>query len=492
MKIDNWIQKARGFYKKTETIPLQMKAVVWFTICNFFVRGINFITAPIYTRVLSADAYGTVSIYNSYQQILLIFTTWELSLGAYTRGYLKYQKRQKEFTSNLLLLSNFITLVCLGPALLLRKIYFRLTDTGIMVLLLSFLLFLVQPSYNCWMYRKRYACEYKPVVFMTIILSLSTAIIPLFAVLGIRNSANIKIVSTLLVQILIYFPIYIRSVDVHTAIKDKEFYFKISKFSLRFQLPLLMHSLSFLILGQSDRMMIGEMVNKSSAGIYSVAYSLATIVTIFQSSINQIFQPYRYRKMEEQNAESIRRSTNILLLILSSVILCFILIAPEAVALLFPEEYYEAIWTIPPISVSVFFMFLYTIFVDVESYNEKTDYVMYASVICAIINIILNYFGIKVFGYIACSYTTLISYMLFSCMHYYFMKKTCKIRGIQEKYFDTKVILLISIAVLIGGVAITIFYNMRAVRSILFAVIILCIFLKKRSIYRLLFFIKNK
>ena len=465
--------------------PIQVKAAFWFVICNFLVKGISFITAPLFTRVLSTEDYGTVAIFSSYQQVILIFATLELSLGAYTKGYLKFKDRIAEFTSNLVVLSNVVTIICFIVFIFFKNIFFRLTGVSFVSVLLMFVLFLVQPSYQCWMYRKRYNYEYKKVVILTIMSSAASALFPLTAVMYVHNSAETKIVSTLAVGIVFALPFYVTSLFHGGIVRDKGFFAKTSFFCLKFQLPLVMHSLSFLILGQSDRMMIGWMVNKSAAGIYSVAYSLATVVSIFQSSMNQVFQPYRYQKMEAGDVNAIKNTTNSLLLVFAGLNFCFILIAPEVIKLLFPSDFYEAVWVIPPVSVGIYFAFLYSVFVDVESYYEKTKYVMYASLVCAVMNIILNYFGIGIFGYIACAYSTLISYILFAVMHYIFMKKTCSDRDIKEKYFDIKVIVLISIVFTASGIGLSFLYQKVMIRYIILTVICAVVFINRKIIIRL-------
>ena len=43
---------------KYKQMSLPAKAAIWFTICNFVLKGISFISGPIFTRVLSTDEYG--------------------------------------------------------------------------------------------------------------------------------------------------------------------------------------------------------------------------------------------------------------------------------------------------------------------------------------------------------------------------------------------------------------------------------------------------
>ena len=80
---------------------------------------------------------------------------------------------------------------------------------------------------------------------------------------------------------------------------------------------------------------------------------------------------------------------------------------------------------------------------------------------CAVLNLILNYIFINIFGYQAAAYTTFFCYLFFCFIHYLFYKKVCKelLDGIQ--IYDIKFILVLSIAVILSGFAI------MAVNSIL-------------------------
>ena len=80
--------------KQYNSLSLQSRAAIWFVICNILVKGFNFFSAPIFASLLSSDQYGIVSVYNAYQQILVIFATLELYLAA-------YNKQPSTFTNSL-------------------------------------------------------------------------------------------------------------------------------------------------------------------------------------------------------------------------------------------------------------------------------------------------------------------------------------------------------------------------------------------------------
>ena len=471
-----------------KSLSLPVKATFWFTICNFILKAISFITVPLFARYLSTEEYGIVSVYNSYQQIFMIFATLELSMGAYQRGIIKFKEQICLFTQSIQMLWSFITAVLFIVVFTFRGIFIHLTDTNITILTLMFVYFLVQPAYECWVNRKRFSYDYKSVVFFTIVFTLFVTLIPLGCIIFIDQKAILRIASTLIVQIIFCLPFYLKNINFKRASKNKDLIKGHIKFALSFQLPLLFHSLSYFILAQSDRIMIGAMVGKSEAAIYSVAYSLSNVVIIFQTSINQVLKPWRYQMMEKREYGLISNITNMLLLFFGIFLLLFILIAPEVMKLLFNESYYEAVWTIPPITLSVYFMFLYSIFTDIESYFYKTKYIMYGSVVCAVINIILNYFGIIYFGYISCGYATLISYVIFAIMHYVFMSKSCDESGINTHIFNKKIIIFLSISYIVLTLIFVIIYQIILIRYlIVFVIIILCIFNRKK-IY---FLVKN-
>ena len=478
-----------NFFTKYHALPVTIKATFWFTICSFILKGISFITVPIFASILSTTEYGKMSIYYSYEQIFLIFATLEMSIGAYQRGILDFKDDNILFTSSLIVLGNILTILLFAIFSCFSGLLSSLTNMSSVIMVLMFSYFFVQPAYNAWLTKKRFSFEYKPAVISTILFTLSTTLISLLFVDVVQKSAQMKIGSMLIVELIFCIPFYLKNVNFKLMLKNPSKVIKYWKYCLRFQLPLLFHSLSYLVLSQSDRIMIGALVNESKAAIYSVAYNLGSVVIIFQQSINQVFKPRRYQQMESKDYGGINKANSTIMVFLVYVITVFLLIVPDVVYILFNVEYYESIWTIIPVSIGVFFMYLYSVFSDIESYFHKTKYMAYASMICAILNIILNYIGIKVFGYIACAYTTLFSYIFLSLIHYLFMKKTLREYGITDMIYNLKNIMLCSILLLITGGFVMVGYKLNIVRYLQFG---LTLALTPIIIKELVLLLKNK
>ena len=97
--------------EKYRKIPMPVKASFWFMICSFLQKGILMITTPIFTRILSEAEYGMISVYLSWHNILSIIAALNLAAGVYTKGLVKNDPDRDRFSSSLMGLSIFTTLI---------------------------------------------------------------------------------------------------------------------------------------------------------------------------------------------------------------------------------------------------------------------------------------------------------------------------------------------------------------------------------------------
>ena len=109
-----------------------------------------------------------------------------------------------------------------------------------------------------------------------------------------------------------------------------------------------------------------------------------------------------------------------------SICFFFALFAPEFIYLLGGEKYASAIWVVPPVCMSVYFIMMYSLISTVTFYYEKTKSIMVASCIIAVLNIILNKYFITIYGMVAAGYTTLVCYIGYAMIHYYLMYRVSK------------------------------------------------------------------
>ena len=233
--------------------------------------------------------------------------------------------------------------------------------------------------------------------------------------------------------------------------------------------------------------MINDRCGPSKAGIYSLAYSLSSLLLIVNDAIFKSLTPLTYKVIKEgKGINKLKESVTGLTLLIAILNFILILFAPEAVKIFAPSEYYEAIYIIPSVSASVYLTYLFNLFANIEYYYSETKFVTFASTISAIVNILLNFIFIKKYGYIAAGYTTLVSYVLYALGHYIFMNKVLKKHKIKEKYYNDKAIIGISILFIIATIIIIPLYNYLVLRYLLIIILFISILFNREKIVKYL------
>ncbi len=440
-----------------------MRASVWFAICSAMQRGISLLTTPIFTRILTPEQYGEYTVYQSWYQVISIIATLNLFFGVFNNGMTKYSDDRPRFTSSMQGLCTSLTAGLFIVYIIGADFWNGLLNMSTLYMVAMFVELLFVPAFNFWSASQRYDYKYRSLVIVTVIMSVSSPLIGIIAVLNTSYKAEARVLSFVFVQVCIGLIFYI-----YNMAKGKQFFHKeYWKFALRFNIPLIPHYLSSVILSQADRIMISDMIGKGEAAIYSVAYNIATMITIIITAINNSFTPFMYKSIKSGEYSAIRKSATPLIFLVAVASALAMTLAPEIIMIFAPPEYYDAIWVIPPVACGVFFNFLYPLFSNVEFYFEKPHYIMAASSTGAVANIILNAIFIPVFGYYAAGYTTLFCYIMYTFAHYFLAKKICRDNNIKESMFDMKLIATVCGAMLAVMVIMSLLYNFMIPRYIL-------------------------
>lgn len=76
------------------------------------------------------------------------------------------------------------------------------------------------------------------------------------------------------------------------------------------------------------------MVGDDVAGVYSLAYSISLLMTMFNTALLQTLEPWMYKKIKYKQTQDISRITYPALIIIAVVNLILIAFAPEVVSIL--------------------------------------------------------------------------------------------------------------------------------------------------------------
>lgn len=458
------------------------KSAIVYTMATLFSRGLAIITVPIFTRIMSTDQIGVVNLYNSWYTMISAFATLSLTSGGYMVAMKEYPNERDQYQSSVLTLTSII-------AILIALVYFAFsafwnTLIGLPSSLIVLMLigFFVAPARDFWFLRQRYEYKYKLAGIVSIGSALAASALSVIAVLKIsQQDAGSTAEGRLFAN---YFVLYGVSAVIWliTMLRGKTFYNKdFWKLSLSLSIPLIGYSLAAQILNVSDRMMIGQMVNNSAVGIYSTLYTVSSISLMVWQAIHSSFVPYLFKSLESKDT-GIKKISLQLMILYAGVAVVLTYLAPEIVRILATEEYYEAIYIMPPIAAGVFFTAFANIYSDIAVYYKKTKYVMYPAAIAALVNLVLNYIFITAYGYMAAAYTTLFSYVMMALFQGLWARKLCKENGIEgNTVFEDRKLMVLAITttlLCLLGIALYKFYIIRYL-SVVVMVALSFVFYKK-------------
>ncbi len=451
--------KINKVFEKVNNLSPAAKASFWFVVSSIVLKGISFITTPIFTRVMEVADYGSASVFVTWENVISIFATLSLSGGVYNVAMTKFEKDVPSYTSSMLTLTALCTAITYTFCLLINVFapsVFELNNAYLIFMALQTFLNAVTAF---WLMQKRYSYKYKSVIAYT----LSNAILgPVFALIAItlfpQNKAFAKVIGNGLPGILIGIVILIITYRKGKKFVSKKYW----KYALNFNMPLLPHYFASIVLSASDKLMINSMVSSAHAGIYSIAYSICSIINIVMHSINNSMIPYTLQSIKKQNFKGLKKTINLCLLLMSAICVMVVMFAKEGIMIFATKSYLEASKFIVPLTFAVLIEFLIGIVGNIVFYYEKTVFMSRATIISALINIVLNYFGIKYFGYIAAGYVTAFSGFVKFILYYKGAKKYEKNLA---SIIDIKVILAIFVVYMLFAVYSIVFANSIVMRG---------------------------
>ena len=92
-----------GILSKFQDQSPTFKATLAFGIASFAISGINYLTTPIFTRILGTTGYGVISVYNSWHEIIRVFATMTLIFpGILQVGLYEHSDNRWKYLSSML------------------------------------------------------------------------------------------------------------------------------------------------------------------------------------------------------------------------------------------------------------------------------------------------------------------------------------------------------------------------------------------------------
>lgn len=384
-------------------------------IGSVLIRAVDLISIPIFTRLLDTATYGRVSVFTTYVQIFMIILSLDFK-GCVARASLEFQDQKEKFYS----VSLFFSMLWSGIIIFLFNIFHNLTEQLLamsqleynVMLIYSFTFFVINYKSSEYIFEMQYIKN----IFLSMTVALGNLILSVLLVLTLfdHNRFLGRIIGAAIPTVIIGFFILAQYQKRGKSIWNKQYI----NYALKFGVPLVPHSLCHMILANSDRIMIQSMISNSASGIYSLTYNVGLMMQVITEGTNNVWSPLLLRQLDKNERTLIKYQARLYLIGYTIVAILIIGISPEIIKIIASSNYWQGIDFVMWICLATYFTFVYQLFVNVEFYHKSTILISIGTVLATLINIILNLYGLPIWGYEFAAISTVISYgalVIFHC-----------------------------------------------------------------------------
>lgn len=395
--------------------------VAFFNILStVLLRGISIFTAPLFSRLLGDSGYGVLSIYTIWTSAIAIAFPLQTQ-GTLVNARVEYNEQgQRRYQSSVLSMSILVFAACsalvlafLGPVSRLLKLEPFLIC---MMLVQAFGTFCVS------FLSTKYTYEFKAGRNMAISLGVTivTLVLSVLFILQLPHETRYygRVVAIASTYALIGIPAAILILRQGRTFYNREYW----KFCLYLALPTVFYSLSDLILGQSDRVMLQQMMGTSLVGQYSLALNFGNIMFTIFGALNNTWCPFFFEDMKQGSREKLRSKATNYLELFTVLSVGFLLLTPEVYHVFAAREFWSGTKLIPIFVTSFFINFLCTFPVNYEYYHKKIRVVAVVTISSSLLNIALNYVLIQAVGMPGAALATCISHGVQLTLHYLYAR----------------------------------------------------------------------
>lgn len=212
---------------------------------------------------------------------------------------------------------------------------------------------------------------------------------------------------------------------------------------LRFSIPLVPASMLVFVSLYVDRYMINQLIGLDSVGQYGVAVRLAAAASLVMIGFQMAITPLIYKHYNEpETPKSLALIFKYFSVFAVFFFLGYSLVVEELLVLLTTPDFYMVANVIPLLVLALFFSNMY-VFMPGIAIRKKTYLIFLISLMAAIVNVVLNYLLIPVYGMIGAALATTFGYFLAFLSFIFFSQK---LYYVPHKWFSFVLVFVVASA----------------------------------------------
>lgn len=405
---------------------------------------INLVTTPIVLKILGQSEYG---LYNLTSSIISYLSLLTLGFGAsYIRFYSRYKaKNDEEGVQKLnglyMIVFSVMGLVALILGVVLSfnsQIMFNETysakDLETAKYLMLLLTFNMAISFPMSVYSSIISSQER-FVFQKVVNIGKTVVSPILSISVIFfgfGSIGMVLVTTIVSLIIDFCNIYYCKKKLKTKFKfgklDKPLLKEIAVFAFFIAINQLIDQIN----NQTDKIILGKMLNSSAVAIYAIAATIQSLYINFSTAVNSVFAPKIHKIVNSKNENSDKQLTTLFVkigriqyFILMLIMTGFIFFGKYFIKLWAGSDYDIAYYLVLILMIPSTVPLIQNIGIEIQRAKNKHQFRSLVYLLVAVINVVISIILCKFYGIIGVTVGTAFANIVGCCiiMDIYYHKK---------------------------------------------------------------------
>ncbi|MGM9603498.1 MAG: lipopolysaccharide biosynthesis protein [Faecousia sp.] len=378
-------------------------------------QGISFISSPLFSRLLGTQGYGNLAAFSTWAGITATVLSLQTNVTIANARVEFSEGEQPAYQSSAMTLS--LLSFAIGSVLIMLLAEPISAALKMNRWLLALLLVQAFGTFGVNFLSSKFTYEFKADKNMLLSVFIAVVSMGVALVFVLNAPMEQRYLGRIMGNALVYGAVGTLGCLWILAKGRKAVNRRYWKFCFFLGCPLVFQNLAYSILGSSDILMLKQMAGASDSGIYSLAFTLAGIMFTIFNALNNSWVPFFFDDMKQGSRENVVRQSKNFLELFTVLSLGFVLLVREVYHIYADREFWPGLELIPVFTASYYVNALCTFPVNFELYHKKTGVVAAATVAAALVNLVLNYTFIRLFGMTGAAVATLLSHCLQLAMH---------------------------------------------------------------------------
>lgn len=402
---------------------------------------------PVYTKCLTTDQYGISDLINTTVALLIPIFTIDIQDAVLRFVMDKKYKKEDVFTTALSINIIGLTLVAILSFLLFKINIFNMPNYFYIYLIIFYAITAFSNSINLFC---KGIDKVKNIVIGTIINSIITITCNILFLVVFKWGINGFLIANCIGSVisLVYIILTTKLYDYIKIKMNKE----LTKKMIIYSFPLIFSVIAWWVNSASDRYIITWLAGVSASGIYAIAYKIPNLLSIFQNIFTQAWSISAIKDFDHNDTDGFIGNMYTMMNFSMCIVCSFIITLNVFVSKWLYSGDFSSAWIyVPPLLVSVVFNAMALFIGSIFTAAKDTKTLSISTISGALINTILNFILIKLYGVYGAAIATMVGYAVILTIRYITMKKHIKLKTNNYLHLLTYILLIIQMTLAYFG-----------------------------------------